>query len=143
MVGACVVTSVFTPTRGKRSNVPRYLGEPRNDDALATLAVLYGARDGIDPFETAWREYEGERLLPLLATDPRLGDAPAVPGQRVSVPLTVDGQLQTPDAFARIECHFFVNGGFFEKEGQLIEDVDAIRCGLLSRQTGVTLPGFV
>jgi len=25
-------------------------------------------------------------------------------------------------AFARIECHYFVNGGFFEREGQLIED---------------------
>jgi proline iminopeptidase len=30
-------------------------------------------------------------------------------------------------AFARIECHYFVNGGFFESEMQLIEGVDAIR----------------
>jgi proline iminopeptidase len=30
-------------------------------------------------------------------------------------------------AFARIECHYFVNGGFFEVEGQLLRDVDKIR----------------
>lgn len=40
----------------------------------------------------------------------RLGDAPAVPGQRVSVPLTVDGQLQTPDAFARIVLRAAADG---------------------------------
>jgi proline iminopeptidase len=30
-------------------------------------------------------------------------------------------------AFARIECHYFVNRGFFEVEGQLLRDVDKIR----------------
>jgi proline iminopeptidase len=30
-------------------------------------------------------------------------------------------------AFARIECHYFVNGGFFRSENQLIEDVGRIR----------------
>jgi len=30
-------------------------------------------------------------------------------------------------AFARIECHYFVNEGFFERENQLIEDVGKIR----------------
>ncbi len=30
-------------------------------------------------------------------------------------------------AFARIECHYFVNGGFFEREDQLLADVDKIR----------------
>lgn len=32
----------------------------------------------------------------------RVGDAPTVPGQRVTVPLTVHGQLETPEAFAAI-----------------------------------------
>ncbi|MTJ80024.1 MAG: multidrug efflux RND transporter permease subunit [Telmatospirillum sp.] len=32
----------------------------------------------------------------------RVGDAPTVPGQRVSVPLAVQGQLQTPEEFAAI-----------------------------------------
>ncbi|UZQ55590.1 prolyl aminopeptidase [Trichothermofontia sichuanensis B231] len=31
------------------------------------------------------------------------------------------------DAFARIECHYFVNGGFFEPEDQLLQQVDRIR----------------
>lgn len=30
-------------------------------------------------------------------------------------------------AFARIENHYFMNGGFFERDGQLLEDVDRIR----------------
>jgi proline iminopeptidase len=30
-------------------------------------------------------------------------------------------------AFARIECHYFVNGGFFEYDGQLLRNVDRIR----------------
>lgn len=30
-------------------------------------------------------------------------------------------------AFARIECHYFVNGGFFETEDQLLQNVDRIR----------------
>lgn len=31
------------------------------------------------------------------------------------------------DAFARIECHYFINGGFFDSENQLLENVDRIR----------------
>jgi proline iminopeptidase len=30
-------------------------------------------------------------------------------------------------AFARIECHYFVNRGFFERENQLLDDISAIR----------------
>lgn len=30
-------------------------------------------------------------------------------------------------AFARIECHYFINGGFLERDDQLIADVDRIR----------------
>ena len=30
-------------------------------------------------------------------------------------------------AFARIECHYFVNGGFFSRDGQLIDDIDRCR----------------
>ncbi|MBD2579090.1 prolyl aminopeptidase [Oscillatoria sp. FACHB-1406] len=30
-------------------------------------------------------------------------------------------------AFARIECHYFVNGGFFDRENQLLENIDRIR----------------
>ncbi|MDB4491217.1 prolyl aminopeptidase [Luminiphilus sp.] len=39
-------------------------------------------------------------------------------------------QLDAPEAalaMARIECHYFVNGGFFRSPNQLIEDIDRIR----------------
>ncbi|MGH8455395.1 MAG: prolyl aminopeptidase [Stenotrophobium sp.] len=31
------------------------------------------------------------------------------------------------DAFARIECHYFVNKGFFRRDGQLLEDAHKLR----------------
>ncbi|HEY9725766.1 MAG TPA: prolyl aminopeptidase [Chroococcales cyanobacterium] len=37
------------------------------------------------------------------------------------------GDSKFADAFARIECHYFVNGGFFDREEQLLENVDRIR----------------
>lgn len=37
------------------------------------------------------------------------------------------GEDQFATAFARIECHYFVNHGFFESDDQLIENVDRIR----------------
>ena len=36
------------------------------------------------------------------------------------------GQAEFAEAFARIECHYFVNKGFFKRENQLIENVDRI-----------------
>ena len=37
------------------------------------------------------------------------------------------GESDFADAFARIECHYFVNKGFFEREDQLLLNVDKIR----------------
>ncbi len=37
------------------------------------------------------------------------------------------GQAGFAEAFARIECHYFVNQGFFEQENQLLENIDRIR----------------
>lgn len=31
------------------------------------------------------------------------------------------------EAFARIECHYFVNGGFFDEDGWILKNVDKIR----------------
>jgi TAP-like protein. len=39
-------------------------------------------------------------------------------------------QLDEPEAalpMARIECHYFVNGGFFSSPNQLLENIDRIR----------------
>jgi len=40
----------------------------------------------------------------------RVGDAPTTPGQRVTVPLTVQGQLQTPEQFAAIVLRASADG---------------------------------
>ncbi|MEW6491841.1 MAG: prolyl aminopeptidase [Cyanobacteriota bacterium] len=37
------------------------------------------------------------------------------------------GDNNFADAFARIECHYFVNKGFFEPEDQLLQNADRIR----------------
>ena len=37
------------------------------------------------------------------------------------------GEDQFAIAFARIECHYFVNGGFFERPDQLLANIDRIR----------------
>jgi proline iminopeptidase len=37
------------------------------------------------------------------------------------------GESQFADAFARIECHYFVNRGFFKTEDQLLQNCDRIR----------------
>ncbi len=37
------------------------------------------------------------------------------------------GEGSFADAFARIECHYFINGGFFDSPNQLIDNVDTIR----------------
>ena len=35
--------------------------------------------------------------------------------------------VEIAEAFARIECHYFINGGFFESENWILENVDKIR----------------
>lgn len=37
------------------------------------------------------------------------------------------GEGQFAEAFARIECHYFVNKGFLEEENQLLNNIDRIR----------------
>ncbi len=37
------------------------------------------------------------------------------------------GEAEFAEAFARIECHYFVNKGFFKTETQLLDNVDRIR----------------
>jgi len=37
------------------------------------------------------------------------------------------GDAEFAAAFARIECHYFINGGFLERETQLLDDVAKIR----------------
>ncbi len=46
-------------------------------------------------------------------------------------------------AFARIECHYFVNRGFLERDGQLLEDVSRVRhlpCSIVQGRYDVVCP---
>ncbi|MGB0222177.1 MAG: prolyl aminopeptidase, partial [Luminiphilus sp.] len=55
-------------------------------------------------------------------------------------------QLDEPEAalaMARIECHYFVNGGFFESPNQILEAVDRIRhipCVIVQGRYDVVCP---
>ena len=55
-------------------------------------------------------------------------------------------QLDEPEAalaMARIECHYFVNGGFFESQNQLLDAVDRIRhipCVIVQGRYDVVCP---
>jgi len=59
----------------------------------------------------AWAGWEG-RTLSLLPDEKRVS---RFEGDDFSI------------AFARIECHYFINGGFFERDGQLLYNIDQIR----------------
>jgi proline iminopeptidase len=41
--------------------------------------------------------------------------------------IAASGEDEFALAFARIECHYFVNGGFFEHDDQLLRNVERIR----------------
>ena len=58
----------------------------------------------------AWSMWEGStsRLVP----DPEL--------------IERTGEASFAEAFARIECHYFINGGFFDRDDKLLHDIDRI-----------------
>lgn len=56
----------------------------------------------------AWAQWEGETL--------------SIQGPRVRPPRFEEDDFV--DAFARIECHYFVNGGFFPEDGWLLKQVE-------------------
>ncbi len=53
------------------------------------------------------------------------------------------GEDEFAVAFARIECHYFVNAGFFEVDGQLLRDIDRVRhipCVIVQGRYDVVCP---
>jgi proline iminopeptidase len=80
------------------------------------IAAYYRRLTGNDPVERlhcakAWSQWEGATisLLPDPARVARFGAD------------------QFALTFASIECHYFVHGGFLERDGQLIEDADRLK----------------
>jgi proline iminopeptidase len=80
------------------------------------MAAYYRRLTGDDPEvrSTAARTWSiWEASTSKLIADPRLVER--------------FGEVKFSTAFARIECHYFVNKGFFDREEQLIENVGSIR----------------
>jgi proline iminopeptidase len=87
--------------------------EAERDDLISAFYRRLTADDPAVQMEAAraWSVWEGSTLS--LYPDPeRVAN---FGGDRFAI------------AFARIECHYFVNGGFFEPESQLLDNVGAIR----------------
>ncbi len=75
----------------------------------------------------AWSTWEG-------STSTLLGDPKLV---------AKTGEAHFAEAFARIECHYFVNGGFFEVPDQILRDVRQIRhipCRIVHGRYDVVCP---
>jgi proline iminopeptidase len=86
---------------------------PRERDAL--VGAYYRRLTSADREERikaarAWSMWEGStsRLVP----DPEL--------------IERTGQASFAEAFARIECHYFINGGFFDDDDQILSNMDRI-----------------
>ena len=80
------------------------------------LSAYYRRLTGSDPLEQmrcarAWSQWEGSTLS-LLPDDKRVAEF---------------GQDHFAIAFARIECHYFVNKGFFRQDGQLLADAHRLK----------------
>lgn len=80
------------------------------------IAAYYGRLTSEDPLirqeaARAWSVWEAStsKLLPDVGLQQRFGES------------------QFADAFARIECHYFINKGFFQQENQLLDGCDRIR----------------
>ncbi len=94
----------------------KYLEPIPEDERGDLLHAYYERLTGNDPEERAraaraWSVWEGStsKLFP----DPSL--------------IENFGEDEFAEAFARIECHYFVNQGFFEHPDQLLDGVDIIR----------------
>jgi multidrug efflux pump len=70
------------------------------------------------------------------ATPGRVGDEPTVPGTRISTPLTVRGQLTTPEAFAAIPLRAQADGGRL-----LIGDIARVELGAQTMAFSVSSNG--
>lgn len=87
--------------------------EDERHDLLTAFYKRLTSEDSEERLEAAkaWSIWEGSTSK--LYSDPGLVDR--------------FGEDEFAEAFARIECHFFINGGWFDPEDQLLRDIDKIR----------------
>lgn len=68
----------------------------------------------------------------------RLGDEPALPGQRLAVPLTVEGQLETPEQFAAVVLRATADGSRVTIGDVARVELGAQSYGFSNRENGVS-----
>nr|WP_288500368.1 multidrug efflux RND transporter permease subunit [uncultured Pseudomonas sp.] len=68
----------------------------------------------------------------------RLGDEPALPGQRLAVPLTVEGQLETPEQFAAVVLRASADGSRVTIGDVARVELGAQSYGFSNRENGVS-----
>ncbi|WP_313176500.1 efflux RND transporter permease subunit [Massilia sp.] len=71
----------------------------------------------------------------------RVGDAPALPGQQITVPLSAQGQLSTPEEFARIVLRANVSGASVVLGDVARVELGAQSYGFSTRDNGHTSTG--
>ena len=102
--------------------------EERGDMVAAYHKRLFGEDDAIRrACARAWSRWEGSTVT--MAPNP----------QRVHAVTNDDYAL----AFARIEAHYFINGGFMEEDGQLLRDIGRINhlpCTIVQGRYDVVTP---
>ncbi len=68
----------------------------------------------------------------------RVGDEPALPGQRLTVPLTVEGQLETPEQFAAVVLRATADGSRVTIGDVARVELGAQSYGFSNRENGVS-----
>ncbi|WP_070887248.1 efflux RND transporter permease subunit [Pseudomonas argentinensis] len=68
----------------------------------------------------------------------RVGDEPALPGQRLTVPLTVEGQLETPEQFAAVVLRASADGARVTIGDVARVELGAQSYGFSNRENGVS-----
>ena len=68
----------------------------------------------------------------------RVGDEPALPGQRLTLPLTVEGQLETPEQFAAVVLRASADGARVVIGDVARVELGAQSYGFSNRENGVT-----
>lgn len=82
--------------------------DERGDMVKAYAKRLFSEDEKVrQKFSIPWSQWEGACLS--LIPDP--------------AKITTFGEQRFATAFASIECHYFTNGGFMERDGQLLDDV--------------------
>ena len=105
------------------------------DERGDMIAAYYSRLTGEDPdvklaCARAWSVWEGAALS--LLPDPARVAAFGRPDYAI--------------AFARIECHYFINNGFFDSDGQLIANAGRLRkipCSIVHGRYDVCTPAFI